>query len=79
MIEFIRMVLEASPMLALFLAIATGYALGQVSVAGVSFGAGAVLFTGLIIGAIAPKAAPPATKAATAAAPTSARTSTTRA
>jgi putative transport protein len=59
-IEFIRMVLEASPMLALFLAIATGYALGQVSVAGVSFGAGAVLFTGLIIGAIAPKAAPPA-------------------
>jgi len=58
--ELARTVLEASPMLALFLAIATGYALGQVSVAGISFGAGAVLFTGLFIGAIAPKSAPPA-------------------
>ncbi|WP_178133925.1 aspartate:alanine exchanger family transporter [Vineibacter terrae] len=60
MIDVIRTVLESSPMLALFLAIAAGYALGQVSIAGVSFGAGAVLFTGLLIGAIAPKAAPPA-------------------
>ena len=51
---------KSSPLLALFLAIATGYAIGQISFAGVSFGAGAVLFTGLIIGAIAPKAAPPA-------------------
>ena len=51
--------LESSPLLALFLAIAAGYAIGQISVAGVSFGAGAVLFSGLIIGAIAPKAAPP--------------------
>ena len=59
MIDEIRILLEASPMLALFLAIATGYALGQISFAGVSFGAGAVLFTGLIIGAFAPKAAPP--------------------
>ncbi|WP_262300319.1 aspartate:alanine exchanger family transporter [Microvirga sesbaniae] len=59
MLDLVRTLLEASPLLALFLAIAAGYALGQISFAGVSFGAGAVLFTGLIIGAIAPKAAPP--------------------
>lgn len=59
MLDMVRTLLEASPLLALFLAIAAGYALGQISIAGVSFGAGAVLFTGLIIGAIAPKAAPP--------------------
>src|SRR4029453_8116256 len=59
MLDAIRAVLESSPLLALFLAIAVGYALGQISIAGVSFGAGAVLFSGLIIGAIAPKAAPP--------------------
>src|SRR5215213_7892541 len=59
MIDVLRTLLESSPLLALFLAIATGYALGQISFAGVSFGAGAVLFTGLIIGAIAPKSAPP--------------------
>jgi putative transport protein len=59
MLDLLRSILEMSPLMALFLAIATGYALGQISFAGVSFGAGAVLFTGLIIGAIAPKAAPP--------------------
>src|ERR671910_3058680 len=59
MLDLVRTLLESSPLLALFLAIATGYALGQISFAGVSFGAGAVLFTGLIIGAIAPKSAPP--------------------
>src|SRR5215207_8365601 len=59
MMDIVRSILEASPLLALFLAIATGYAIGQISFAGVSFGAGAVLFTGLFIGAIAPKAAPP--------------------
>lgn len=59
MLDVIRTLLESSPLLALFLAIAAGYALGQISIAGVSFGAGAVLFSGLIIGAIAPKAAPP--------------------
>lgn len=58
--EVLRTLLEASPLLALFLAIASGYAVGQISFAGVSFGAGAVLFTGLVIGAIAPKSAPPA-------------------
>ena len=46
--------------MALFLAIGAGYALGQVSIFGFALGAGAVLFTGLLIGAIAPKAAPPA-------------------
>lgn len=59
MLEYVRTLLESSPLLALFLAIAAGYAIGQISIAGVSFGAGAVLFSGLIIGAIAPKAAPP--------------------
>lgn len=58
--NLVRTLLESSPLLALFLAIAAGYAIGQISFAGVSFGAGAVLFSGLIIGAIAPKAAPPA-------------------
>jgi putative transport protein len=61
MIEGTRVVLESSPLLALFLAIATGYALGQISIAGVSFGAGAVLFTGLLIGAFAPRSTPHAT------------------
>jgi putative transport protein len=60
MIDVVRALLESSPLLALFLAIAAGYALGQISIAGVSFGAGAVLFTGLAIGAMAPKSAPPA-------------------
>jgi putative transport protein len=59
-VEILRTLLESSPLLALFLAIATGYAVGQLSIAGVSFGAGAVLFTGLIVGAIAPGATPPA-------------------
>src|SRR6201990_1462757 len=59
MTDIVRTILESSPLLALFLAIATGYAIGQISIAGVSFGAGAVLFTGVIIGAIAPKSAPP--------------------
>ena len=60
MIDVVRPLLESSPWLALFLAIAAGYAIGQISIAGVSFGAGAVLFTGLAIGAVAPRSAPPA-------------------
>src|SRR6478609_2033311 len=59
MLDIVRTLLEASPLLALFVAIAAGYAVGQVAIAGVSFGAGAVLFTGLLIGAFAPKSAPP--------------------
>ena len=59
MLDFARQVLEQSPMLAVFLAIGLGYALGRVSIAGFSLGVGAVLFAGLAIGAIAPKSAPP--------------------
>ena len=56
MLEWIRIVLEHSPLLALFAVIGLGYALGQISVAGFSLGVGAVLFAGLAVGAIAPNA-----------------------
>jgi putative transport protein len=59
MLESVRVVLEQSPLLALFAVIGIGYALGQISFAGFSLGVGAVLFAGLAIGAIAPKATPP--------------------
>jgi putative transport protein len=52
--------LAQQPLLALFLVIATGYALGAVDIKGFSLGVGAVLFSGLFIGAVAPKAQPPA-------------------
>jgi putative transport protein len=48
--------LAAQPILSLFLAVALGYAVGQINIAGFSLGIGAVLFVGLAIGAIAPKA-----------------------
>ena len=51
--------LDSQPFIALFLVISLGYAVGKISVAGLSLGAGAVLFVGLAVGAIAPKAAPP--------------------
>jgi putative transport protein len=57
--DAVRTFLEAQPLLALFLAIGSGYLLGQVSIKGFALGVGAVLFTGLAIGAFAPKAAPP--------------------
>jgi putative transport protein len=60
MLETIGGLLEHSPMLALFAAIGLGYALGQISIGGFSLGAGAVLFAGLALGAIAPGSAPPA-------------------
>jgi putative transport protein len=44
------------PILTLFLVIGLGYAVGQIRVLDFSLGVGAVLFVGLIIGAIAPKA-----------------------
>jgi putative transport protein len=59
MLETIGNLLEHSPMLALFAAIGLGYALGQISIGGFSLGAGAVLFAGLVLGAIAPDSAPP--------------------
>jgi hypothetical protein len=52
--------LSAQPLLTLFLVIAAGYAIGAISVRGFSLGVGAVLFTGLFIGAVAPAAQPPA-------------------
>ena len=57
--DVVRVFLESQPLLALFLAIGSGYLLGQVSVKGFALGVGAVLFTGLAIGAFAPKAVPP--------------------
>ncbi len=51
--------LNSQPFIALFLVISLGYAVGKISIAGLSLGSGAVLFVGLAVGAIAPKAAPP--------------------
>src|SRR3954454_5675063 len=48
--------LASQPILSLFLAVALGYAVGQINIFGFSLGIGAVLFVGLAIGAIAPKA-----------------------
>lgn len=58
--EWIRSFLAEEPILTLFLAIALGYAVGEISVAGFSLGAGAVLFVGLFVGAIIPQSVPPA-------------------
>jgi putative transport protein len=60
MFEWLKAVLEQSPLLALFATIGLGYAVGQISIAGFSLGVGAVLFAGLALGAIAPGATPPA-------------------
>ncbi len=57
--DAVRTFLESQPILTLFLAIGSGYLLGQVSIKGFALGVGAVLFTGLVIGAFAPKATPP--------------------
>jgi putative transport protein len=57
--EFLRALLESQPLVALALTIGCGYLLGQVSIRGFALGVGAVLFTGLAIGAFAPKAAMP--------------------
>src|SRR3954470_852755 len=56
MIPFVSDLIGSQPILALFLAIGLGYAVGQISILGFSLGIGAVLFVGLFIGAIAPKA-----------------------
>jgi len=45
--------LDAQPLLALFLVIGVGYAVGRISIAGFSLGIGAVLFVGLAVGAFA--------------------------
>jgi putative transport protein len=56
MLTAISDVVGSQPILALFLAIGLGYAVGQINILGFSLGIGAVLFVGLAIGAFAPKA-----------------------
>src|SRR4051794_36229916 len=58
--SFIRTVLEQQPLLALFVAIAIGYVVGEVAVKGFSLGVGAVLFVALAVGWFAPASAPAA-------------------
>lgn len=58
--DAVRTLLETQPLFTLFLTIALGYVVGEISIKGVSLGVGAVLFVGLAIGGFAPKAAPPA-------------------
>ena len=56
MLTVISDLIGSQPILALFLAIGLGYAVGQINILGFSLGIGAVLFVGLCLGAIAPKA-----------------------
>ncbi|KWR79458.1 aspartate:alanine exchanger family transporter [Cupriavidus sp. IDO] len=58
--DAVRTLLETQPLLTLFLTVALGYVVGEISIKGVSLGSGAVLFVGLAIGGFAPKSAPPA-------------------
>ncbi|MBC8722435.1 YidE/YbjL duplication [Paraburkholderia sp. 31.1] len=58
--EAARTFLETQPLFALFLTIALGYLVGEITIKGVALGSGAVLFVGLALGAFAPKSAPPA-------------------
>ncbi len=57
--DWLRAILETSPLTALFLVIAAGYLIGEINLKGFSLGSGAVLFVGLACGAFAPNAAPP--------------------
>ncbi|MFL5334345.1 MAG: aspartate:alanine exchanger family transporter [Geminicoccaceae bacterium] len=56
MLASVSELIGTQPILALFLAIGLGYAVGQINILGFSLGVGAVLFVGLFLGAIAPKA-----------------------
>jgi putative transport protein len=58
--DFISTSLEQQPLMALFLTIAIGYLLGELSIGGLSLGVGTVLFVALGMGWLAPKAVPPA-------------------
>jgi len=58
-VDWLRILLETSPMTTLFLVIAAGYLVGEINVKGFALGSGAVLFVGLACGAFAPKAALP--------------------
>jgi putative transport protein len=55
-VSFIAELLADQPILAIFLAVAIGYVVGQINIFGFSLGIGAVLFVGLAIGGISPKA-----------------------
>jgi putative transport protein len=55
--EFIRTTLEQQPLMALFVTIAVGYLIGDVSIKGFSLGVGAVLFVALAMGWFVPMAA----------------------
>ncbi len=56
--DYIRMLLEQQPLVALFLTIAIGYLIGEINIKGFSLGVGAVLFVALAVGWFAPKSAP---------------------
>ncbi|WAL59720.1 aspartate:alanine exchanger family transporter [Thermocoleostomius sinensis] len=58
--EWFLSLLGNQPILSLFLVICLGYAVGELPIAGLRLGVGAVLFVGLFIGAIVPDAVPPA-------------------
>ena len=57
--EAIKALLETQPLFTLFLTVALGYLVGEISIKGFSLGSGAVLFVGLALGGFAPKSAPP--------------------
>src|SRR5512134_1651823 len=56
--EFIKTLLEAQPLMAVFLTVAIGYLVGEITIKGFSLGVGAVLFVALAVGWLAPKSAP---------------------
>ena len=56
--EYVKTLLEAQPLMAVFLTIAIGYLVGEINIKGFSLGVGAVLFVALFIGWLAPKSAP---------------------
>jgi putative transport protein len=58
--DFIQALLEQQPLMALFLTVAIGYLVGEISIKGFSLGVGAVLFVALGMGWFAPRAVPAA-------------------
>jgi len=58
--ESVRTVLEQQPLMALFLTIAIGYLVGELTLGGFSLGVGAVLFVALAMGWFAPASVPAA-------------------
>ena len=58
MLDFLQQILEAQPLMAMFLTIAVGYVVGSLTYKGFSLGIGAVLFVALAMGWFAPKSAP---------------------